>query len=389
MASLKEVKDRIASVRNTLKTTSAMKLVASSKLRKVTVLAANMHSYEDHLHGILGMLLASLSADSQGSASAKSSGGERKFSAGAGSSSSARNFSSDEQGLSSEGDAFGEEDGFGSLTAERPLRKAAVVAFSSNSSLCGAFNSNIIKLATQTVSDLRNAGLNASDITVYSIGRKMAEAMKRLGYPSPKDYSDFSDDLSYAEASALAQELLDAFVSGVYDKVILVFNHNKSSSSQVPTVSTFLPISLDREGSDQPQTEGGMANTPAGGRSANMPSGKSAGFSSNASAGGAASSSGKASSGGIGSGRNDFADRKVIVEPSAQELIETLLPKVLRLTMFTTLLDATAAEHSARAIAMQMATDNGNDLLAELTLEYNKGRQSKITTELLDMASGA
>lgn len=293
MASLKEIKGRIASVRSTLKITSAMKMVASAKLHRAQQAIGNMLPYENRLHHILVDLMSSNGA------------GKDCVS------------------------------GY-SLTEQRPVKRVAIVAFSSNSSLCGAFNSNVIKAAQAVINEYSDAGLLPSDIVVYSVGRKMAEAMRKAGFESPRDFSKMADAPSYDSASVLAQELLDRFEDGTFDKVELVYNHFKSTSSQPSTRQTYLPMSLPE------------------------------------------------SSAGAGSAPDDL-----IVEPSVEELIATLLPKVVRLRIYSTLLDCNAAEHAARTVAMQTATDNGNELLADLTLEYNKGRQQKITSEILDIVGGS
>ena len=231
------------------------------------------------------------------------------------------------------------------------MGKVAIVAFSSNSSLCGAFNANAIRETLSVINEYRAAALQDGDITVYSIGRKMQEAMKKAGFVSPADFTRMAEHPGYDAASTLAQELLDGFVEGRFDKVELVYNHFKSTSSQVVTRKTYLPLDL----SEGPQT------LNAGKRpevfEEEMPSPKN--------------------------------PEDLIVEPSPEELIGILLPKVVRLRIFTTLLDSNAAEHAARTVAMQTATDNGNDLLQELTLEYNKSRQQKITSEILDIVGGS
>ncbi|MCQ2118674.1 MAG: ATP synthase F1 subunit gamma [Bacteroidales bacterium] len=297
MASLKEIKGRIASVSSTLKITSAMKMVASAKLHRAQNLIASMAPYESHLHGMLSDLMAA--AAERGVVTPDSS-----------------------------------------LTAERPVRKVAVVAVSSNTSLCGAFNANVVKAATAVVNEYLAGGISPSDITVYSIGRKMAERLKKIGMSSPADFTSLSDLPAYEKASALAQELLDKFLDGTFDKIELVYNHFKSTASQVVTRQTYLPLSLSDSSASTFRT-----------------------------------------------GFNPVMDS--IVEPSPEEMLESLLPKVVRLKIFTVLLDSSAAEHAARTVAMQTATDNGNDLLAELTLEYNKGRQQKITSEILDIVGGS
>lgn len=249
--------------------------------------------------------------------------------------------------------------------AQRQVRKVAIVAFASNSSLCGAFNSNVIREATAVINEYRASGLGDADITVYSVGRKMAEAMKKLGFPSPADFTKMSDSPSYDAASALAQELFDGFVSGRFDKVELVYNHYKSTSSQPTTRQTYLPLSLADAIAD-------------------LQAGKIADSASESDTNRGAEPVGAPV---VRQGSPTTED--LIVEPSKEALIATLLPKVIRLRIFTTLLDSAAAEHAARTVAMQLATDNGNDLLQELTLEYNKGRQQKITSEILDLVGGS
>lgn len=342
MASLKEIKDRIASVGGTLKITSAMKMVASAKLHKAQQAIGNMLPYEKRLHSMLIDLMGAVNM----SAPASEEGSARLVS------------------LSNQPDHT-ESEGAYSLMAQRQVHRVAIVAFASNSSLCGAFNSNAIREATAVINEYRASGLRDSDIVVYSVGRKMAEAMKKLGFPSPADFTKMSDSPSYDAASALAQELFDGFVSGRFDKVELVYNHYKSTSSQPTTRQTYLPLSLADATAD---LQAGKITDPASETDTNRvaePVGAPV----------------------VRQGSPTTED--LIVEPSKEALIATLLPKVIRLRIFTTLLDSAAAEQAARTVAMQLATDNGNDLLQELTLEYNKGRQQKITSEILDLVGGS
>lgn len=352
MPSLKEIKGRINSISSTLAITSAMKMVAAAKLQKAQMAIQNMLPYERRLYSMLVDLMGAMNI----SAAASEDGSVR------GSGSAERGFdqSGDRLSLSNRHDLAG-MDGAYSLMAQREVRKVAIVAFASNSSLCGAFNSNVIREATAVINEYRASGLGDADITVYSVGRKMAEAMKKLGFPSPADFTKMSDSPSYDAASALAQELFDGFVSGRFDKVELVYNHYKSTSSQPTTRQTYLPLSLaDATADIQVGKITDSASEPYADKVAEPVV-----------------------------RQNSPTTEDLIVEPSKEELIATLLPKVVRLRVFTTLLDSTAAEHAARTVAMQLATDNGNDLLQELTLEYNKGRQQKITSEILDLVGGS
>ncbi len=284
MASLKEIKGRIASVKSTLKITSAMKMVASSKLRKAQGAITGMLPYQKSLEGMLADLMTGASADPRY---------------------------------------------FAPVPQDKPL-KVAVVCFSSNSSLCGAFNSNVARKANQLLKDHQAAG---DTVTVFAVGKKIADTLSKAGYPSVADYNGMAAKPSYDAAADLAKTLTDGFLDGKYDKVELVYNHFKSTASQVTVQETFLPMEM-------PQS--------------------------------AAS-----------------ADIDYIIEPSREEQIAALLPKVLRLKVYTVLLDSIAAEHAARTVAMQVATDNADQLLGELNLEYNKGRQQKITNEILDLVGGA
>lgn len=354
MPSLKEIKGRINSISSTLAITSAMKMVAAAKLQKAQMAIQNMLPYERRLYSMLVDLMGTMNI----SAAASEDGSVR------GSGSAERGFdqSGDRLSLSNRHDMAG-MDGAYSLMAQREVRKVAIVAFASNSSLCGAFNSNVIREATAVINEYRASGLGDAGITVYSVGRKMAEAMKKLGFPSPADFTKMSDSPSYDAASALAQELFDGFVSGRFDKVELVYNHYKSTSSQPTTRQTYLPLSLaDATADIQVGKITDSASEPYADKVAEPV---------------------------VRQNSPTTETPDLIVEPSKEELIATLLPKVVRLRVFTTLLDSTAAEHAARTVAMQLATDNGNDLLQELTLEYNKGRQQKITSEILDIVGGS
>lgn len=284
MASLKEVKGRIATVNNTRKITSAMKMVASAKLHKAQATIANMLPYEERLHRLL------------------------------------MNFLTDEQINSP-------------YMSVRKTKRVALIVFSSNSSLCGGFNANVIKHAIQLLDTYQ--GMDRENILVFPVGKKVAEALAKAGYNIQGDFQHMADKPSFAEAASLAQQLMDMFIRGEVDKVELLYNHFKSMATQILTHETYLPIQLSEETLTEQQ-----------------------------------------------------ADTDYIVEPSREELLVMLLPKVLRLKLYTVLLDSNASEHAARTMAMQIATDNADDLLQELTLMYNKTRQQAITNELLDIVGG-
>lgn len=416
MPSLKEIKGRINSISSTLAITSAMKMVASAKLQKAQMAIVNMLAYERRLYGMLIDLMRTYENMPATAAASGSVEGAAGASAGvpAGTSEAVSAVTSAVTSADSSLEPFAEREPAGaakakatdevaySLMTRRQVRRVAIVAFASNSSLCGAFNTNVIREAVAVVNEYRSAGLRDADIVVYSVGRKMADAMRKLGFPSPEDFTRMSDSPSYDAASALAQTLLDGFVSGTFDKVELVYNHYKSTSSQPTVRQTYLPLSLSAATADFQSVSSARMASPAS-SSASSPASSSASSSAeasaevstkasaDASAETSADASAKTSAKALSETSADIlADASdLIIEPSPEALVDSLLPKVVRLRVFTTLLDSTAAEHAARTVAMQLATDNGNDLLQELTLEYNKGRQQKITSEILDLVGGS
>ena len=175
---------------------------------------------------------------------------------------------------------------------------------------------------------------------LYPVGKKVADALSKMGYAVQGNFQHLADKPSFAEAAELAQGLMNLFTQGEVDRVELLYNHFKSTASQILTREVYLPFLL----SSPEQNEGSRVHPQ----------------------------------------ETDY-----ILEPSREELLETLLPKVLRMKLYTVLLDSNASEHAARTMAMQIATDNADDLLQELTLMYNKTRQQAITNELLDIVGGS
>ena len=295
MATLKETKGRIESVKGTLKITSAMKLVASSKLRKAQTTIENLLPYELKLRG----LMLSLASSSSLCDSPLLAGEERSDAA-----------------------------------QNAPVALAAVA---SNSSLCGAFNSNVIRETLHRLSALKAEG---REVVLFCVGRKMADALKRNGYEvTTGDWSALVAKADYDGCVTLADTLIKGYLDGRYSRVELVYNHFVSSARQEVLCETYLPLSLDSLESS--------------------------------------------------SSSSDSVAEDPILEPSPAELFEALLPRALKLNIYAVMLDSQAAEHAARTVAMQMATDNGQQMLSDLTLEYNKARQSKITSEILDIVGGS
>ena len=299
MASLREIKDRIGSVRSTLKITSAMKLVSSAKLRKAQRAIEGMRPYERTLAEILSAVGPTAVPTTP-----------------------ARTAPSPRDGA----------EGLGDMPPYNA--PTAVVAIASNSSLCGGFNANVARKALETIRSCEG------EVEVFPLGRKITEALRRAGYTCPNDYNELVGHPSYEKTAALARSLSERYQAGEFGRVVLVYNHFVSTSSQLPVAETYLPFDASSS-----LTGSGMTGESSAG---------------------------------------DY-----ILEPDAESLVAQLLPQVMMLKFYAAILDSVAAEHAARTIAMQTATDNAEDLLGELTLEYNKGRQQKITAEILDLLGGA
>ncbi|HJG14133.1 MAG TPA: F0F1 ATP synthase subunit gamma [Bacteroides xylanisolvens] len=296
MASLKEVKTRINSVKSTRKITSAMKMVASAKLHKAQGAIENMLPYQKKLNKILtNFLSADLPIESP-------------------------------------------------YVQEREVKRVAIVVFSSNTSLCGAFNANVIKMMMQTIGEFRTLGQD--NILIFPIGKKVDEAVKRMGFKPQETSPTLSDKPTYQEAAELAHRLMDMYVEGEVDRVEIIYHHFKSMGVQILLRETYLPIDMTNVVSEEDSMN-----------------------------------------------KEEVEEHEIandyIIEPNAEELIASLIPTVLSQKIFTAAVDSNASEHAARTLAMQVATDNANELIQDLTKQYNKSRQQAITNELLDIVGGS
>lgn len=290
MASLKEIKTRITSVKSTKKITSAMKMIASSKLHKAQAAISNFLPYQAKLDAILTNLLSSdTSYDSP-------------------------------------------------FTQTRDVKKVAIVAFASNSSLCGAYNANVVKEFNATYNKYKTLGKD--NILIYPIGKKIADAVKKQGLVSQGDYKEMADKPSYVMVQDLAKDLIKKYIDREIDEVVLIYHHFISTGSQKLINVLFLPFDLSRAQSDEAATK----NTV----------------------------------------QTDY-----ILEPSKEEILESLIPTVLYSRLYAALLDANASEHAARTMAMQIASDNADELVQDLIIQYNKSRQQAVTNQLLDIIGGA
>ena len=279
MANLKEIRARITSVGSTMQITSAMKMVSAAKLKKAQDAIVQMRPYATKLQELLVNLSSTLDA--------------------------------------SEGGVYSDL---------RNSNKLLVVVITSNRGLCGAFNSNILK-ASKKISE------NYSETSFLTIGKKGSEYFAKNGFNVVSTHDHLYSDLTFDNTAQIAQTIMQEFVDGTYDKVVLVYNQFKNAASQVVQTEGFLPVET--------------------------PSDDSASI-------------------------GDY-----IFEPVKEEIVLDLIPKSLKTQLFKAILDSHASEHGARMTAMHKATDNAGELKRELTLTYNKARQAAITGEILEIVGGA
>lgn len=318
MPSLKEIKNRLSSVNSTRKITSAMKMVASSKLHHAQTMIENMLPYETLLEHILKTFLAS------------------------------------------------ETDARTVLNEVRPVKRVALVVYASNSSLCGGFNANVIRLLQHVVDEYTELG--KENIVVYPIGRKVAEKAVKMGLNVAGDFTALAEKPNANDCITIARELGEKFISGEFDRVEMIYHHFKSAGSQILTRKPFLPIDIEEELKRDHERD----------LTSNVTTKKA----------------------------QEYIKRKeeekkreekeavplndnFLVEPDMNTVLTKLIPKYLHLMVYTALLDSIASEHAARMVAMQTATDNADEILRELNLQYNKSRQQAITSELLDIVGGS
>lgn len=281
MANLKEIRNRIASIGSTMKITSAMKMVSAAKLKKAQDAITNMRPYANKLTELLQNLSATLEGD-QGSIYA----------------------------------------------TKRNVEKVLIVSITSNRGLCGAFNSNIVKETRGAI----EKQYSDNEVQVFAIGKKGNEILKK--YVSIyQNQNDIFDHLTFDNTALIAEQIMETFVSGKFDKIDLIYNRFKNAGTQIPTYESYLPIQSEN--------------------------------------------------------KTKKLTTDYLFEPSKEIIVEQLIPKSLKMQLFKALRDSYAAEHGARMTAMHKATDNAGEMKNDLTLAYNKARQAAITGEILEIVGGA
>ncbi len=286
MASLKEVRGRIQSVRTTQQMTKAMKMVAAAKLRRAQDSIVKIRPYSEKLKGILDNITATLDSSFHNP-----------------------------------------------LAEERPVEKVLVVMLTSDRGLAGAFNANIGK----AVVNLLESKYKGMQVDVLTLGKKGNDFMQRRGYKTLDQFVTIFSRLDFDNVRKVAEYVMNGFLTGTYDKVEIVYNEFKNVATQIVKTHQFLPIV-------QETTEENVDRT---------------------------------------------LNTDYIFEPSKIELIQELIPKTLKIQFYKALLESNASENGARMTAMDKATDNASELLKELRLSYNRGRQAAITTEILEIVGGA
>lgn len=253
------------------------------------------------------------------------------------------------------------------LNVERKqLKRVALVPFSSNSSLCGGFNANVTKLLQQAVAHYREQGV--TDIVVYPIGRKITEQATKMGLQIGGNFNLLAEKPNAHQCADIATELSEQYAAGELDRVELIYHHFKSAGSQILTRRTFLPIDLSTE----------LGRFSDRDLSSNVVTAKAQEYLKK-----------KAAKEEKTKDEAKPLNDNFLVEPDMETILTTLIPKELNLMVYTALLDSNASEHAARMVAMQTATDNADELLRGLNLQYNKSRQQAITNELLDIMGGS
>lgn len=223
---------------------------------------------------------------------------------------------------------------------ERPVQKVLVVVVTSNRGLCGAFNTNINKAAMALIESKYQEQLASGKVEMMFIGKKGYDYFKKRisNVKFNTEHINLFSDLGFENASLVAEEIMHAFLEGEYDSIEVAYGMFKNAATQFPTIETYLPVPKL-----EPSSDTDAKNTKA-----------------------------------------DY-----IFEPDKQELLNYLVPSILKMTFHKYLLDTNASEHGARMTAMDKATENADDLLKELRINYNKARQEAITRELSEIVGGA
>jgi F-type H+-transporting ATPase subunit gamma len=223
--------------------------------------------------------------------------------------------------------------------AHREVKKVLIIVIGSNKGLCGAFNLNVAKKAIEVATSLHGKLYEKGMVHFHCIGKKTEDYLKARGYAIGQTIHELLEPLTFQTSISYSQSLLDKFSGGEYDRIEIVYNQFKNAAVQVITHEVFLPI--------PPPVE---FSTPE---------------------------------------EMDIAQHTYIIEPAHDEVVERLMPKVLKTEFYKALLESAASEYGARMTSMHKASDNADQLIKELRTQYNKVRQSSITNEIIEIVGGA
>jgi len=288
MPNLKDIRIRINSVKTTRQVTSAMKMVSAAKFKKAQDDISHIRPYVDRLAGIIFDLSQSL-----------------------------------DEGIEFE------------WSSQRGDDKVLLVVISSNRGLCGAFNSNVIKETEKVIQTKFAQQFKQGTLDIFAIGKQAQKLLNSHGYKVKKDFNDLYTYFTFEAVKDIAKEIMDAFLNGTYDNIVLIYNEFKNAAVQIVKSDQFLPLQL-------PELD-----------------------------------------------EEYKSEIDYIVEPDNVSFIKKVIPDALQTMFYRVILESLASEHGARMTSMHKATDNATEMLSDLQLAYNKARQGAITTEILEIVGGA
>jgi len=279
MANLKDIRDRIKSVKSIQKVTKAMKMVAAAKMRRAQERMEQSRPYSQSLTEVIQHLLPDVDRDML------------------------------------------------PLLNVRDIKRKAYVVVSADRGLAGAFNTNLLKVAQKEIDEF-----GKENVDLFCIGKKARDHFKRRDYNIIESHIDFWAEMEFDSAMMIGRSIIDHFSSGKVDEIHVVYNYFLNVGQQEVKSEVLLPLVYDED---------------------------------------------------------DTVAHDRLYEPSKEALVQTLIPRHLNVQMWKYLLESYASEQAARMLSMENATSNAQDMIKDLTLEFNKARQAAITTEMLEIVGGA
>lgn len=280
MANLKDIRDRIKSVKSIQQVTKAMKLVAAAKMRKAQERMEQARPYEENLANMISSLISNIDESSS------------------------------------------------PLFQSKKSKRELLIVVTSDRGMAGAFNANIIRKAEERV-----ILLGKENLDLFFIGKKGSDHFKSRGYDIVNSYNDFWNDLNFTDAMKFSSDVINKFLENDIGKVNVVYNWFRNVAVQEARFENFLPIAFEK--------------------------------------------------------KSNFSNDDQLFEPSKKMIVKSLIPRHLNFQIWKYLLESYASEQAARMVAMDNATENGQELIKDLTLDFNKARQAAITKEMLEIVGGA